>query len=346
MDKNFENCVLAVKRNTGIEISVFDHDGGFLYGFCPADEKVDVKFSDVKEDRENDRTLFKIKYKENEFIGRVQGTGEKQRLVVHTVRALFSAIGGDRDMGRKEFYRLLLKGELKDGEIDKFSAKFGVPKRHACAMLVTVKEGSIGDITDILENYGGDNSDFAVALDHKNCAFVRFYNDKDKDYSSACDFAEFLAKSVFEETGIKTEISLGNTAFGVHELPKSFEQAKTTARMSELFGAKGDVRSFKDYALVKILGDLSETEIAKYKEMLTDEKSAEVFEDEDMVGTAEIFFENDLNVKKTAEKMYVHRNTLNYRLEKIKRATGLDIRRFSDAVTFRLTTIICKMTRG
>ena len=71
----------------------------------------------------------------------------------------------------------------------------------------------------------------------------------------------------------------------------------------------------------------------------------EIFDDEEMVNTAEEFLENSLNVSETLRKLYLHRNTLTYRLDKIEKATGLDIRKFSDAVTFRLITVLSKLVR-
>ena len=79
--------------------------------------------------------------------------------------------------------------------------------------------------------------------------------------------------------------------------------------------------------------------------MLMDTNAREIFDDEEMVNTAEEFLENSLNVSETSRKLYLHRNTLTYRLDKIEKATGLNIRKFSDAVTFRLITILSKLVR-
>ena len=79
--------------------------------------------------------------------------------------------------------------------------------------------------------------------------------------------------------------------------------------------------------------------------MLMDTGAREIFNDEEMINTAEEFLENSLNVSETSRKLYLHRNTLTYRLDKIERATGLNIRKFSDAVTFRLITILSRLVR-
>ena len=73
------------------------------------------------------------------------------------------------------------------------------------------------------------------------------------------------------------------------------------------------------------------------------ESADEVFEDKDMMETAERFLENSLNISETSRDLFMHRNTLMYRLDKIERITGLNIRKFSDAVTFRVITILYKL---
>ena len=78
-------------------------------------------------------------------------------------------------------------------------------------------------------------------------------------------------------------------------------------------------------------------------DILANDDSNSVFDDEEMINTAEEFLENSLNVSETARNLFMHRNTLIYRLDKIEKETGLNIRNFSDAVTFRLITILHKV---
>ena len=76
-----------------------------------------------------------------------------------------------------------------------------------------------------------------------------------------------------------------------------------------------------------------------------DSAAREIFSDPEMTDTAEEFLENSLNASETSRKLYLHRNTLTYRLDKIERATGLNIRKVSDAVVFRMITILSRLIR-
>ena len=139
--------------------------------------------------------------------------------------------------------------------------------------------------------------------------------------------------------------AVGGTVKSASDLNTSFNQAATVKRMSKNLGAKGGVHSFKEYVLIKMLEDLPKYKLNEYLELLMDERAREIFDDDEMTSTAEEFLENNLNVSETSRKIYLHRNTLMYRLDKIEKATGLNIRKFSDAVTFRLITILSKLVR-
>ena len=213
-------------------------------------------------------------------------------------------------------------------------------------MLVKTLSGSIDDILEILLHYGGTSHDFAVKTAPDKCALVKFIGSNDAEYRSYVEFAEYLASSVLEEYGAQVKISLGNCAESLSDIAESYSQALSADRMSDLIGLKGNIHSYKDYLLVRVLEQTPESRLKEYYSLLTDEKSKRIFEDAEMIETAEAFLENSLNVSETSRKLYLHRNTLNYRLDKIERGTGLDIRKFTDAVTFRLITVLSKIIKG
>ena len=104
------------------------------------------------------------------------------------------------------------------------------------------------------------------------------------------------------------------------------------------------MHTYREYVLIKMLEDLPEAKLGEYLSILLDGEAKELLKDDDMVNTAEVFLENNLNVSETSRNLYMHRNTLMYRLDKIERVMGLNLRNFSDAVTFRVITILYKLT--
>ena len=138
---------------------------------------------------------------------------------------------------------------------------------------------------------------------------------------------------------------IGGTMEGVADLATSFSQAISAQRISGAVNYRSGVHSYKEFLIVKMLEDLPKHKLSEYLETLLEPSAREIFNDKEMVNTAEEFLESSLNVSETARKLYLHRNTLNYRLDKIEKATGLNIRKISDAITFRMILIILKLVR-
>ena len=176
----------------------------------------------------------------------------------------------------------------------------------------------------------------------QSCAFLKFVDDS-MDYQSAYDYAVFLGQTLYEELGVQINIGVGTTVKNIYESMLSYQQAATTVRMSALFDNKGMVHTYREYVFIRMLEDLPEQRLGEYMSELIGDEAKEIFEDEDMMNTAEEFLQNSLNVSETSRNLYMHRNTLMYRLDKIERFTGLNIRKFSDAVSFRVLTILYKL---
>ena len=127
------------------------------------------------------------------------------------------------------------------------------------------------------------------------------------------------------------------------DIPLSYSQAAGALRYAEVFSSRGNVHSYREYLLVRMLEDVPESKLMEYLGEMTDEGAKEIFEDADMLNTAEEFLQSSLNVSETSRKLYMHRNTLLYRLDKIEKATGLNIRQFPDAVSFRVLTVLYRL---
>ena len=99
--------------------------------------------------------------------------------------------------------------------------------------------------------------------------------------------------------------------------------------------SKSAFNYYIDFSLEK----LSLDEIAEMGEKLFTKEIMSVFTDKELIQTVESFFDNDLNLSETSRNAFLHRNTLVYRLEKIKKLTGLNVRKFNDAISFKIISI-------
>lgn len=179
---------------------------------------------------------------------------------------------------------------------------------------------------------------YVLALEG-SVAVIQFAEDDQTPY----EFGQFLWQSLYEELGVRASIGIGCEVKGFSEIASSYAQAEMALRMSRILRGEGEVHSYREYLLVRMLEDIPRSRLKEYIEQFRVEGAGEIFEDPDMLATAEEFLESSLNISETSRNLFMHRNTLTYRLDKIERATGLNIRKFSDAVTFRVLTLLYKL---
>ena len=208
-----------------------------------------------------------------------------------------------------------------------------------CFAVDIVPEKKLREAAQHFEGCVDGTQDMVVKMDETRLAVVKFLSEG----QSSFEFAQFLSQSLYEETGIRSSVGVGCEVKSFGDVATSYHQAATAVRMSAILHAKGDVHSYREYLLMRLLEDIPRSRLKDYMEQFCVNGADEIFEDEDMAGTAEEFLESSLNISETSRNLFMHRNTLMYRLDKIERATGLNIRKFSDAVTFRVITILYKL---
>lgn len=336
----------GIKEKTGINFSVYGADGNIVCGEAGVSSTVSTDIEGITAMEKENCTLFPIKYKNKLFIGRVEGATEVEKNYAYLIAELaensyFKEFG----LSRADFCKAILLGEANYTQINRYMRKYSMKDMPAFVMVISISSNMIGEVENILKNYSADSSDFVKSVDDGQLAFVKFIDDDTGEYQSSTEYAEFLYQTIYEETGERVKIAIGGTVKTVADLHSSFLQAMSAVRMRDAISSKGDIHSFKEYTLIKMLEDLPKYKLNEYLEVLFDSGSREIFTDPEMVSTAEEFLENSLNVSETSRKLYLHRNTLIYRLDKIEKATGLNIRKFSDAVTFRLITVLSKLVR-
>lgn len=342
MYSELKTSIQSVYQKTGIDVFLFSPEGKFL--FSAAGEKPPFAFRRFGGVLQADgATFFKVLHRGAEYVCAIQGTGPVEKnYAVFLSDAIENTAGKSLNLPRGEFIRRILLGECSADDVQTYAIKYSVPE-SPCFALAVSSDLKAGELMSFLTQYAGEAADTAVAVTGKDCAFIKFM-DEDTEYQSSADFANFLARSLLEEVGVKVRIGVGGTVRHFEEIASSYRQANTALRMSGIFNSGGEVHTYREFVLVKMLEDLPEAKLGEYLSILLDGEAKELLKDEDMVNTAEEFLENNLNVSETARNLYMHRNTLMYRLDKIERVMGLNLRNFSDAVTFRVITILYKLT--
>jgi carbohydrate diacid regulator len=309
----------------------------------PKDAPVcDRQFEGVTDDGEF--TYFRFLYKNVGYVGAVRGVTETERNYAFLLPSYIEGFTEkETELSKTEYLKRILLGECSSMGLYKYAMKYSV-RGAACFVIALRVPKLMQETIAVLEQYGGNSLDTVVQMSEQNCVLVKFL-EEDSEYSSSVDYAEFLVQSIKEELGVTVHAGVGPTVRELKDSAISYATAENALRYADVFKASGNVHSYRDFILIKMLEDIPESKLSEYLVQLSDEHSKEIFEDEDMLGTAEAFLDSSLNVSETSRNLYMHRNTLLYRLDKIEKATGLNVRDFSDAVSFRVLTILHKLLK-
>ena len=155
------------------------------------------------------------------------------------------------------------------------------------------------------------------------------------DLEEIRDFTLALMGTLESETGLKPRAGMGEIHSGTPEWPEGLREALSAIRIGTEFRLKEPLQVYRHQLLERLLNEIPAERREAFRKALFRSGEARGLSEETME-TVEMFFASDLNLSDTARQMFLHRNTLTYRLDKIRRETGLDLRKFNDAVVFRV----------
>lgn len=153
--------------------------------------------------------------------------------------------------------------------------------------------------------------------------------------------AENIEQTMLRELGVRTIIGIGTTARHLRELANRYKEAQVAIEVGKVFDDNKSIIHYENLGLGRIIYQLPTTLCEMFLSEVFKKNPIESL-DQETLFTINKFFENNLNVSETSRKLFVHRNTLVYRLEKIKKLTGLDLREFDHAIIFKVALMVKK----
>ena len=247
--------------------------------------------------------------------------------------ALTAGIAGN-DVGNA--YQRLLQNELSlaelDAVVDEYHLQRDLPR---CVLLMHIVQVNQRSAQEILEEVLPKTSgDVIISMDKHTAAFLKDCTGVD-DEDELRQFALAAQETMRDETALNMTVGIGCIAKSIEDLHSSYRQARRAIEIGRVYREDETVFVYRSLLLERFLSDIQPETAAHYHSLLFNRSTARLFSDE-MLYTIEMFFKKDLNLSDTARQLYIHRNTLVYRLDKVQRQVGLDLRKFSDAVTFKM----------
>ena len=234
----------------------------------------------------------------------------------------------------------LLLDNLMPVDIANYARQMHIgPECRWGVFLVEGKECEAFDIQNILKSVPEiRNTDFIASMEEDCVAVIRRLEDKDGEQYSHV-FAEVLTNAVQRELKKRIRTSYGTLATSLREVSRSYKEARMALDVAEIFYADENVIAYEELGIGRLIYQLPIPLCEMFiKEVFGDYDPSTL--DEEILTTVYQFMENDLNLSETSRQLFVHRNTLVYRLEKLQKTIGLDIRQFEDAMTFKIAMMV------
>ncbi len=206
-----------------------------------------------------------------------------------------------------------------------------------------VRQLGHGDVAsvDVLGGMFPDKlQDFVLSINETDIAVVKQIPPQ-TDAEELLKIAEQMEETLKNELFVKTVIGIGTVAEHLRSLADSYKEAQTAIDVGKVFDTEKSIINYENLGIGRLIYQLPTTLCEIFLSEVFKKNSIDSL-DQETLFTINKFFENNLNVSETSRKLFVHRNTLVYRLEKIKKLTGLDLRQFDHAIVFKVALMVRK----
>ncbi len=208
-------------------------------------------------------------------------------------------------------------------------------------LLIRITEKNDVSVFDVIQDLFPDKTkDFVVNINESDIVLV-------KEVKSNVDSKDLekLARSIADSLGTEyythVLVGIGSAIDGIKGLARSFREAQVSLEVGKVFDTEKTIVTYDNLGIARLIYQLPTTLCEMFLHEIFKRGSIDSLDHETLF-TIQKFFENNLNVSETSRKLFVHRNTLVYRLEKIKKLTGLDLREFDDAIVFKVALMVKK----
>ena len=200
---------------------------------------------------------------------------------------------------------------------------------------------------DVISNlYPDRQTDYVLSINETDIALVKQLGET-ADARELYRIAQTVQDTLAKDLAIKTVIGIGTIVNHVRDLARAYKEAQVAIDVGKVFDTERSIINYENLGIGRLIYQLPTTMCEMFLQEVFKKNPIDAL-DQETLFTINKFFENNLNVSETARKLFVHRNTLVYRLEKIKKITGLDLREFDDAITFKVALMVKKylVSRG
>ena len=345
-----QETINGMKEVTGIDLCILDLSGRIVVTTMEITEALAQHAGEFADSMAESQVIDGFQYfkifddQRLEYILLAAGMSENAytigKLAVMQIQNLLTAYKERLD--KENFVKNLLRDNLLLVDIYNRSKKLHIEvEQRRVAFLIQAeyeKDQNLLEATKEVES--GADSDFITAVDEKSIVYVTPVNGNEGQVQFIQHAKEI--KEGLNEYGIKdVKIAIGNIAETIKDVSRSYKEAQIALEVSKIFYEDASVIAYNQLGIGRLIYQLPLPLCKMFiREVFGDYSPDSI--DEETLATIDKFIENNLNVSETSRQLFIHRNTLVYRLDKIQKNTNLDLRNFEDAIAFKIALMVVK----
>lgn len=355
----FQSIVLQLKDCTDRTVGVIDGDGTVVacneltrigermpeaVGPINAGENAIVRIKDM---------VFKQLTSWNaefDFAVFVDGTDHESELICNMAAVTLNSAKSyyEEKHDKTTFVKNIIMDNILQGDIYVRAKElhFVSEAPRAVFLIRQISDSDVSVVDTIQSLFPDRQVDFVISINETDVVLVKQVSE-DCQAKDLYRIANMAQEALESEKKIKTVVGIGTVVGHVRDLARAYKEAGVAIEVGRVFYEKKTIINYENLGIGRLIYQLPTTLCEMFLQEVFKKNPIDTL-DQETLYTIDKFFENNLNVSETARKLFVHRNTLVYRLEKIKKLTGLDLRAFDDAITFKVALMVKKylVSRG
>ncbi len=351
ISKAFQNIITQMADVFPKKFGIVDSHGLVLAanGGEPTDEAIE---SIIAAASSSDKLLFKDGYTVRamsnkpyaEYIVYVEGTDEVAKYCCKSVVVAANNVRYyyDEKFDKNNFMQNIIFDNLLAFDLHQKARELHVDTDipRAVFYVKVLEEGENG-IYEVLRNMFPDKEkDFLINIDASNIVLIKEL--KEVEMSDKLEeLAQSIVDTVSAETMLTVCVGLSTVAVNIDQINNAYKEAQIAIEVGKVFDEEKYILNYDNLGIGRLIYQLPIKLCELFLQEVFKKGDISTLDDETIL-TINKFFENDLNVSETSRQLFVHRNTLVYRLEKIYKLTGLDLRKFDQAIVFKVAMMVHK----
>lgn len=246
----------------------------------------------------------------------------------------------EKRVDRNRFFQQLILDNLLLVDVHSQAKKMNV-EVNARRIVFVVEQKKKGDslLFETMKGiYDTGTKDVVTSVDESHIILIKTLAKADT-YEDVNKMAKTLVDTLSMEAMVQVRVAYGSIIEELKDVSKCYKEASMALDVGRIFYVHKDVLAYNELGIGRLIHQLPYSLCEMFLQEVFRGNAMDQF-DKETLATVNAFFENDLNISETARKMYLHRNTLGYRLDKIQKTTGLDVKKFEDALTFKIALMV------